>query len=105
MSISSARTAGKSKGFGRQFVQTASERGDQVAATARNVASLADLIETYGDLVHPIELGVTDRTAVGAAIADVHKRFGRIDVVVNNAGYGFNGAVEETSQQQLRDQL
>ncbi|MFE9327543.1 SDR family oxidoreductase [Nocardia sp. NPDC052278] len=96
---------GTSKGFGREFAEAALERGDKVAATARNLAALADLARRYEDSVFPLTLDVTDRAAVFEAVAATKERFGRIDVVVNNAGYGLFGAVEEITEQQLRDQL
>jgi NAD(P)-dependent dehydrogenase (short-subunit alcohol dehydrogenase family) len=96
---------GTSRGFGRQFAQSALERGDRVAATARDASSLDDLVATYGDLVLPIALDVTDRDAVRGAVETAHRHFGRLDVVVNNAGYGLFGMVEEVTEQQLRDQL
>lgn len=96
---------GTSRGFGRQFAEAALSRGDRVAATARDVTSLDDLVATYGDAVLPLTLDVTDRAAVEQAVAATHARFGRLDVVVNNAGYGLFGMVEEITEQQLRDQL
>ncbi len=96
---------GTSRGFGRVFAESALERGDRVAATARNIASLDDLTAKYGDAVLPLTLDVTDKAAAGAAVAAAHEKFGRLDVVVNNAGYGLFGMIEELSEQQLRDQL
>jgi len=96
---------GSSKGFGREFVLAALERGDKVAATARSIDTLSDLVEKYGDAVLPIRLDVTDRAQVFAAVTTAHEAFGRLDVVINNAGYGLFGAVEEITEQQLRDQL
>ena len=96
---------GTSKGFGREFALAALGRGDMVAATARDVASLTDLVERYGDAVLPIQLDVTDRAQVFAAVKAAHDTFGRLDVVINNAGYGLFGAVEEITEQQLREQL
>ncbi|RSM70857.1 short-chain dehydrogenase/reductase [Actinoplanes sp. ATCC 53533] len=96
---------GSSKGFGRQFVEGALDRGDQVAATARNTDTLSDLVAKYGDAVLPLQVDVTDREQVFKAVAAAHRRFGRLDVVVNNAGYGLFGTVEEITEQQLRDQL
>jgi NAD(P)-dependent dehydrogenase (short-subunit alcohol dehydrogenase family) len=96
---------GTSRGFGRHFAEAALERGDKVAATARNVGSLDDLITKYGDAVLPLALDVTDKDAVAAAVTAAHTTFGRLDVVVNNAGYGLFGMVEEITEQQLRDQL
>ncbi|WP_067822535.1 SDR family oxidoreductase [Actinomadura kijaniata] len=96
---------GSSRGFGRRFVEAALSRGDRVAATARDVGSLADLAERHGDAVLALELDVTDREAVFANVRRAEEHFGRLDVVVNNAGYGLFGAVEELSEQALRDQL
>jgi NAD(P)-dependent dehydrogenase (short-subunit alcohol dehydrogenase family) len=96
---------GASKGFGREFALGALERGDKVAATARNTDTLKGLVEQYGDAVFPVELDVTNRHQVFAAVKAAHTTFGRIDVVINNAGYGLFGTVEEITEQQLRDQL
>ncbi|OUS88584.1 SDR family oxidoreductase [Rhodococcus sp. NCIMB 12038] len=96
---------GAGRGFGREFAIAALGRGDRVAATARNTEALKDLVDIYGDAIIPLSLDVTDREAVGAAVATAHERLGSLDVVVNNAGYGLFGTVEEISEQQLRDQL
>ena len=96
---------GTSRGFGREWAIAALERGDQVAATARDVSSLDDLVSSYGDRVLPIALDVTDRDAAFAAVAQAHDHFGGLDVVVNNAGYGQFGMVEELSEQEVRDQI
>lgn len=96
---------GSSKGFGRVWVEAALARGDKVAATARDVSTLDDLAERYGDAVLPIRLDVTDKQAVDAAVESAHGRFGRLDVVINNAGYGLFGAVEEISESEARAQI
>ncbi|MET7695899.1 SDR family NAD(P)-dependent oxidoreductase [Streptomyces sp. NPDC005483] len=96
---------GSSRGFGRQFAVAALERGDQVAATARNTETLTDLVERFGDAILPLTLDVTDRAQVFEAVAAAKERFGRLDVVVNNAGYALVGAVEELAEQELRDEL
>ena len=96
---------GTSRGFGREWAIAALERGDKVAATARKVASLDDLVGKYGDALLPIELDVTDHDADFAAVAAAHERFGRLDVVINNAGYGHFGFVEEVTEAEARAQL
>jgi NAD(P)-dependent dehydrogenase (short-subunit alcohol dehydrogenase family) len=96
---------GASRGFGRAFTAAALERGDRVAATARNPAALDDLAAKYGPGLLALQLDVTDRAAVIEAVRRAHAEFGRLDVVVNNAGYGHFGMVEELSEDDLRDQL
>jgi NAD(P)-dependent dehydrogenase (short-subunit alcohol dehydrogenase family) len=96
---------GASRGLGRAFAITALERGDLVAATARNTDTLADLVDTYGDAVLPMRLDVTDRAAAVGAVDRAHDHFGRLDVVVNNAGSGQYGFVEELSEAELRAQM
>ncbi|WP_026414477.1 SDR family NAD(P)-dependent oxidoreductase [Actinomadura oligospora] len=96
---------GSSRGLGREFVEAALSRGDKVAATARSVGSLDELLAEYGDAVLPLRVDVTDRDAVQVAVKRAHEYFGRLDVVVNNAGYAQIGAVEELSERELRDQF
>jgi NAD(P)-dependent dehydrogenase (short-subunit alcohol dehydrogenase family) len=96
---------GSSRGFGRQFAQAALERGDKVAATARNTDSLADLVAAHGEAVLPLKLDVTDKAAAFEAVQRAHEHFGRLDVIVNNAGHGLFGAVEELTEQQVRGQM
>jgi NAD(P)-dependent dehydrogenase (short-subunit alcohol dehydrogenase family) len=96
---------GASRGFGREWTIAALERGDSVAATARDTGTLADLIERHGDRLLPLELDVTDRQADFAAVRRAHERFGRLDVVINNAGYGHFGMIEELSEAEARAQL
>ncbi|CAN5693412.1 SDR family oxidoreductase [soil metagenome] len=96
---------GTSRGFGREWAMAALQRGDHVAATARNTDSLDDLVSKYGDALLPIALDVTDRAAAFAAVRQAHDHFGRLDVVVNNAGYGHFGMIEELSESDARNQM
>lgn len=96
---------GASRGFGREWAIAALDRGDTVAATARDTATLADLADKYGDALLPIRLDVTDREADFAAVTQAHDHFGRLDIVVNNAGYGQFGFIEELSEADARDQI
>jgi NAD(P)-dependent dehydrogenase (short-subunit alcohol dehydrogenase family) len=96
---------GTSKGFGRIWAEAALARGDQVAATARDIKTLQALVEQYGDEVLALTLDVTDKAAVDAAVAETIQRFGRVDVAINNAGYGLFGTVEEVSEAEARDQI
>ncbi|MEQ4724004.1 SDR family NAD(P)-dependent oxidoreductase [Nonomuraea sp. B19D2] len=96
---------GTSRGFGRSWAVAALERGDKVAATARDTATLKDLVERHGESILPIALDVTDREAAFAAVRQAHAHFGRLDVVVNNAGYGHFGMVEELTEAEARAQI
>ncbi|MGY1845139.1 SDR family oxidoreductase [Modestobacter sp. SYSU DS0875] len=96
---------GASRGFGKEWSIAALERGDRVAATARDTASLEDLVQQYGDRVLPIRLDVDDRDAAFAAVRRAHDHFGSLDVVVNNAGYGQFGMIEEISEAEARAQF
>ncbi|GAA2248082.1 SDR family oxidoreductase [Herbiconiux moechotypicola] len=96
---------GTSRGFGREWAIAALERGDSVAATARDTASLGDLVERFGERILPLQLDVTDREADFAAVTEAYNYFGRLDVVVNNAGYGQFGFIEELSEKEARDQI
>jgi NAD(P)-dependent dehydrogenase (short-subunit alcohol dehydrogenase family) len=96
---------GTSKGFGRIWAEAALARGDRVAATARDPKTLAPLVERYGERVAALSLDVTDKPAVEAAIKTAHARFGRLDVVINNAGYGLFGAIEEVNEAEARAQI
>jgi len=96
---------GTSRGFGREWALAALDRGDRVVATARNLQTLNELNEKYGESVLTLALDVTNRTAVFEAVRQAHDHFGRLDVVVNNAGYGQFGMVEEISEQEAREQI
>jgi NAD(P)-dependent dehydrogenase (short-subunit alcohol dehydrogenase family) len=96
---------GASRGFGKEWSIAALERGDTVAATARDTASLEDLVTQFGNKVLPIQLDVNDRDAVFAAVARAHDHVGRLDIVVNNAGYGQFGMIEEISEAEARAQF
>src|SRR5579875_2514847 len=96
---------GASRGLGRSFAQAALAAGDRVAATARDTSSLEELVGDHGDAILPLELDVTDHDACFAAVGRAHEHFGRLDVVVNNAGYGMSGAIEELTEEQARRQI
>ncbi|WP_431780714.1 oxidoreductase [Streptomyces chumphonensis] len=96
---------GASRGLGRAITEVVLEAGDVVVATARDTAGLAGLAERFGDRVVPLALDVTDRQAVRAVVAEAAERAGGVDVLLNNAGYGLSGGVEEVGEQQARDQL
>ncbi|PRF10252.1 MULTISPECIES: SDR family NAD(P)-dependent oxidoreductase [Burkholderiaceae] len=93
---------GTSSGFGRVWTEAALKRGDKVAATARNVGELDELVKVYGDAILVLPLDVTDREAVFGAVAQAHRHFGRLDVIVSNAGYGYMGAIEELEPEQAK---
>jgi NADP-dependent 3-hydroxy acid dehydrogenase YdfG len=93
---------GASRGFGRVWAEAALERGDMVAATARNMDSLAGLKEKYGASVLTLELDVTKPGQAKAAIDQAHAHFGRLDIVLNNAGYSFVGTIEESSVEDVK---
>ncbi len=86
---------GATRGFGRAWTEAALERGDKVVATARDPSALEGLVRTYGDAVLALPLDVTDRDAVFAVVSQAHRHFGRLDVVLCSAGYGYLSAVEE----------
>lgn len=96
---------GASGGFGKIWTEALLGRGYKVAATARNLSVLDDLVAKYGDAILPIQLNVTDREASLAAVKKVQQHFGTIDVLINNAGYALIGAVEEATEQEARSQF
>src|SRR6202012_4621621 len=82
---------GASRGFGKIWADAFLKRGDQVIAAVRDLKSAEDLVSQYGEAVLPVKLDVNDRAAAFAAIGQAKARFGRIDVLINNAGYGQMG--------------
>ncbi len=86
---------GTSRGFGKLWAEAALKRGDKVVATARNTAALDDLVSTFGETILPLALDVTDRDAVFASVKQGAEHFGRLDIVISNAGYGALGMIEE----------
>jgi NADP-dependent 3-hydroxy acid dehydrogenase YdfG len=93
---------GASRGFGRVWATAALERGDKVAATARNLSSIADLQEKYEENVLTLELDVTNYSQVELVIKQAHEHFGRLDIVLNNAGYSLVGTIEEATIDQVK---
>ena len=93
---------GASRGFGRVWADAALKRGDKVAATARTLASIADLKEKYGANVLTLALDVTKPEQVKTAVAQAYAHFGRLDIVLNNAGYSLVGTIEEASADDVR---
>lgn len=96
---------GASRGFGRIWAEAFLQRGDNVIATARNTKTLEGLVKKYGDAVLPLQLDVTNRAQSFAVVKKAHEHFGRLDVVINNAGYGLFGTIEETTEQEARSQV
>lgn len=93
---------GASRGFGRVWADAALKRGDKVAATARTLASIADLKEKYGEKVLTLALDVTNPNQVKTVVTQAHAHFGRLDIVLNNAGYSLVGTIEEASADDVR---
>ncbi|HEY8957005.1 SDR family NAD(P)-dependent oxidoreductase [Chitinophaga sp.] len=96
---------GASKGFGKLWAEAFLKQGDKVIATARDTSALNDLVTAYGDHILPLKLDVNNREEVFAAIGQARQHFGRIDVLINNAGYGLFGTTEETTEAQARLQM
>ncbi|RKR04816.1 NADP-dependent 3-hydroxy acid dehydrogenase YdfG [Flavobacterium sp. 90] len=97
--------SGSTKGFGRAWTEAFLEKGYKVAATARNIESLNDLKAKYGDAILPLTLDVNNREDSFAVVRKVQEHFGTIDILINNAGYALNGAVEEASEKEARAQF
>ena len=96
---------GCSTGFGRELAKLVLDRGWRVVATARGKDRVADIVEIAPDRALAVDLDVTDKSQIDAAVAAAKDKFGRIDVLVNNAGYGYQSAIEEGEEQEIRDQF
>jgi NAD(P)-dependent dehydrogenase (short-subunit alcohol dehydrogenase family) len=96
---------GCSTGFGRQLSEQLLERGSRAVLTARTPAQLGDIAKKHGDRALVLPLDVTNETAITQAVADAEAHFGRIDVLVNNAGYGYFSAIEEGEDAEIRRQF
>ncbi|WP_030172283.1 SDR family NAD(P)-dependent oxidoreductase [Streptomyces sp. NRRL S-813] len=96
---------GSSRGLGRALVTAALEAGDRVVATARRPEALAEAVEKYGDRIHPLALDVTRPEAAREAVEAAVARFGRIDVLVNNAGYANVSPIETSEEEDFRTQF
>jgi NAD(P)-dependent dehydrogenase (short-subunit alcohol dehydrogenase family) len=96
---------GSSRGLGRAITEAALAAGDCVIATARKPEQLTDLADKYGDRLLPLALDVTDNDNVQGAVDAGYRRFGRIDIVVNNAGYGDMAALEDVKIENFRAQI
>jgi len=96
---------GASRGFGKLWAEAFLKRGDKVAATARSIETLNDLVAEYGDSILPIQLDVNNRVDSFTAINKAKEHFGTLDVVINNAGYGLFGTIEETTEEEARNQI
>jgi len=96
---------GSSRGLGRALAEAVLAAGHKLVATARNPAQLADLVQRYGNQVRAVALDVTNESAAGDAIKAAIEAFGRLDVLVNNAGFGDVGSIENTSLTDFRAQI
>lgn len=96
---------GSSRGLGRSLTEAVLAKGDMVAATARKPEQLKDLQEKYPAQLLTLQLDVTQQKQVHQAVADTVAHFGKIDVLVNNAGFGITGATEAFTDEQVRSQL
>ena len=93
---------GASRGFGRIWAEAALKRGDQVTATARKLADVAELKKRFGDAVLPLTLDVTNSEQVQQVVEQAYAHFGKLDILVNNAGTSLFAATEEASDEQIR---
>src|ERR1700686_644647 len=93
---------GSASGLGRNIAEAVLESGDRLVATARDTKRLDDLVKKYGDRVRAVPLDVTDESAAQAAVQTAVAAFGRLDVVVNNAGYGDIAPFEQLSAERFK---
>lgn len=93
---------GASRGFGRVWATAALERGDKVAATARTLSGIADLQEKYKENVLTLELDVTNYDQVKKTVEQAYEHFGRLDIILNNAGYSLVGTIEEATIDEVK---
>jgi NAD(P)-dependent dehydrogenase (short-subunit alcohol dehydrogenase family) len=96
---------GSSSGFGRHFVEELISKGERVVATARSLGTITDLKESAPDQVHIVTLDVNNKDQIEQAVKEAVEVFGRIDIVVNNAGYGLRGMLEEYTDEQMKRQF
>lgn len=96
---------GCSTGFGRTLAEEVLERGERVVATARDPEQVQEFEDNYPEQARAVRLDVTDRDEVRSAVEEAVDAFGRIDVVVNNAGYGYLGGIEEVEEEEMRRQI
>jgi NAD(P)-dependent dehydrogenase (short-subunit alcohol dehydrogenase family) len=96
---------GSSRGLGKSLTEAVLKNGDKVAATARNTQQLDEFVQQFPDQIYPIQLDVTNKDQIYAAVESTIQHFGRIDVLVNNAGFGITGAAEAFTDEQVRSQL
>ncbi len=94
--------SGCSTGFGRELATLVLQKGDNVAVTARNPADVNDIVSRFPDTAIALPLDVTKQAEIKSAVANTEKKFGRIDVLVNNAGIGYFGAIEESEEDEIR---